>query len=225
MRVSIIIPCYNEENTIEEILRRINEINLEKEIIVVDDGSTDGTYQKLENIKNKFQFNLFCHKTNLGKGEAIKTALNFVSGDYVIIQDADLEYDPKDYHHLLEAVQKNNAVVVYGSRRLNPQNKKGNLFYYLGGIFLTRVTNMLYGTKITDVSTCYKLFKTEIIRDIFLESKKFDFCTEVTAKISKKGIKIHEVPIHYYPRSPQEGKKLKWYDGFILLWSLIKNRF
>lgn len=225
IKLSIIIPCYNEENTIAEILRQINELNLDKEIIVVDDGSTDGSGEKLENLKKKFEFKLLYHKENLGKGQAIKTALNFTSGDYTIIQDADLEYNPEDYQRLLECVLKNNAKAVYGSRQRNSKSKYVNLSFYFGGILLTLLTNILYGTKITDVTTCYKLFKTDVIKILSLKCKRFGFCPEVTAKIAKKGIKIYEVPIKYSPRDPKEGKKLKWKDGFKIAWVLIKYRF
>jgi len=226
MKLSIVIPCYNEENTIVEVLGQINELNLDKEIIVVDDGSTDGSREKLENLKKKFKFKLLDHKENLGKGRAIRTALNFVSGDYTIIQDADLEYDPEDYQELLECAFRNEAKVVYGSRQPNLQNRRySSLLYYLGGVFLTWLTNILYGTRITDVTTCYKLFKTNVIKKLSLKCKGFEFCPEVTVKLVKKGIKIYEVPIKYFPRGSKEGKKLKWKDGLKIAWTLIKYRF
>jgi len=226
IKLSIIIPCYNEKNTIGEILNKIDELKLNKEVIVVNDGSTDGSQEELENLQKKFNFKVLHHKKNLGKSEAIKTALNFISGDFVIIQDADLEYSPSDYQNLLNFALKENAQVVYGSRRFTSQNKQSSsLLYYLGGIFLTWLTNILYGTRITDVTTCYKLFKAELIKNIQLKSKRFEFCGEITAKIAKKGIKISEVSIKYFPRNRKEGKKLKWQDGLKIAWTLIKYRF
>lgn len=228
MTLSIIIPAYNEENTILEILKRIEAANLnnssfEKEIIIVDDGSTDGTRDILGKLESKYK--IIYHSENQGKGAAIRTSLKYISGDYVIIQDADLEYDPQDYKKLLECAKKNNAQVVYGSRRLNPKNKFSHFSYYLGGTFLTWLTNILYGTKITDESTGYKLFKTETIKSLPLKCQRFEFCPEVTAKIIKRNIKIYEVPIQYYPRRIEEGKKVKWRDGLQALWVLVKNKF
>jgi len=226
MKLSIIIPCYNEKNTIAEVLRRINnEVKISFEVIVVDDGSSDGTKQILEDLKSKYNFVFLHHNENLGKGQAIKTALSFVSGDYLIIQDADLEYHPKDYAVLLECALKSNAQVVYGSRHLNPKVKHSYMSFYLGGIFLTWLVNILYGTKITDEATCYKLFKREVFQDVKLDCRGFEFCPEITAKIAKKGIKIYEVPINYYPRHKDEGKKIKWKDGFKAVWVLIKYKF
>lgn len=228
MILSVLIPVFNEKNTILEILRKINEINLkdlgfEKEIIIVDDGSTDGTIDILKGLEANYK--IIYHFKNQGKGAAIRTGLKEVSGEYVIIQDADLEYDPRDYRRLLETALKNDAQVVYGSRRINPQNKFSYTSYYLGGVFLNLAANFLYRTKITDESTCYKLFKTGFIKSIPLKCQKFEFCPEVTAKILKKGIKIYEAPINYYPRHIKEGKKIKWRDGVIALWTLIKYKF
>jgi glycosyltransferase involved in cell wall biosynthesis len=228
MTLSVLIPIYNEKNTILEILKRIDavdlsEISFKKEIVLVDDGSSDGTRQILKGLEDKYK--IIYHPKNQGKGAAIKTGLNHVFGDYVIIQDADLEYDPKDYIKLLKVALKNNAEVVYGSRRLNPKNKYSHLSFYLGGIVLNWLASVLYGIKITDESTCYKLFKTETIKSIPLECKRFEFCPEITAKIAKRKIKIYEVPIEYYPRDKKEGKKIKWRDGFEALWTLIKYKF
>ena len=228
MTLSIIIPVYNEKNTISEILKKIEEVtlkelNFEKEIIIVDDGSTDGTRDILNRLEKNYK--IIYHPKNQGKGAAIRIALKEVSGDYVIIQDADLEYDPKDYKKLLEFALKNNAQVVYGSRLLNHHNKFSHISFYLGGIFINWLTNFLYRIKITDESTCYKFFKTETIKSIPLKCERFEFCPEVTAKIAKRGIKIYEVPINYYPRYINEGKKIKWRDGLVALWTLIKYKF
>ena len=232
MKLSVIIPVYNEKKTILEILRRVEEVNLshlkfEKEIIIIDDGSTDGTKEILVQLEDKNRYKIIYLPKNSGKGTAIRAGLREASGDYVIIQDADLEYDPEDYKKLLECALQNNADVVYGSRILDRQNpnKISYISYYLGGIFLSWITNILYRTKITDESACYKLFKVNVIKSIPLECKKFEFCPEITAKVAKKGIKIYEVPIKYYPRRKEEGKKIKWVDGFQALWTLIKYKF
>lgn len=228
MTLSIIVPVFNEKKTIFEILNRIEQVDLaplgfEKEIIIIDDDSTNGTREILARLAAKYK--IIYHAKNQGKGAAIRAGLKEVSGDYVIIQDADLEYDPKDYRKLLELALKNDAEVVYGSRHANPENKFSHPSYYLGGILLNWATNLLYGTKITDESTCYKLFKTETIKSIPLKCQKFEFCPEVTAKIAKRGIKIYEVPINYYPRHIVEGKKIRWKDGAVALWTLIKYKF
>jgi glycosyltransferase involved in cell wall biosynthesis len=224
---SIIIPVFNEKSTILEILKRIEETNLErlgfqKEIIIVDDGSTDGTKEILENLEKKYK--IIYHLKNRGKEKAIKTGLNEASGDFVIIQDADLEYQPKDYERLIQPIFEKKALVVYGSRWLNPKNFHPYKFFYWGGLFLTFLTNFLYGQKLTDVLTGYKLFKTEILKSIDLENSKFEFCCEVTAKISKMGIKIFEVPISYFPRQ-KKLKKIKIFDGLKMIFVLLKFKF
>lgn len=228
MILSVIIPIYNEKNTILEILKKIDAVDLsdiffKKEIILVDDGSVDGTRDILKKLENKYK--VVYHPKNRGKGAAIKTGLNYVLGEYVIIQDADLEYDPKDYRKLLEIALKNDAQVVYGSRRLNPKNKYSHLSFYLGGNLLNWLASILYGIKITDESTCYKLFKTETIKAIPLKCERFEFCPEITAKVAKRKIKIYEAPIEYYPRNKKEGKKINWKDGLEALWILIKYKF
>lgn len=223
MKLSIIIPVYNEENAVKQIINKVKEtsLSIDKEIIVVDDGSTDKTAESLRKIGGVV---LLKHNKNKGKGAAIITGLSNVTGDIVLIQDADLEYDPKDYNALIEPFLRNNAEVVYGSRTLG-KNEKGHWSFHLGGWGLTVFANLLYGLNITDEATCYKVFKTDLLRSLNLESKGFEFCPEVTAKIGKRKIKIYEVPISYYPRSKKEGKKIKWKDGFIALWVLFKNRF
>jgi len=228
MTLSIVIPVFNEKNTISEILKRVERVDLgslgfDKEIIIVDDGSRDGTREVLKGFEGKYK--VIYHPKNQGKGAAVRTGLERVSGDYVIIQDADLEYDPQDHKKLLDFALKNKAKVVYGSRRLNPENKPSYSSYYWGGIILNWLTNLILGTKITDESTCYKLFKAEVIKSIPLKCKRFEFCAEVTAKISKRGIGIYEVPISYWPRHIEEGKKIRWRDGLIALWTIIKYKF
>jgi dolichol-phosphate mannosyltransferase len=228
MKLSVIIPVYNEKNTILEILKKIERVdlsalNFEKEIIIVDDGSTDETKDILKKIENKYK--IIYQDKNLGKGAAIRAGLKEVSGDYVIIQDADLEYCPDDYKALLDCATKNEAEVVYGSRRLNLNNKFSHISYYLGGILLNWAARVIFGIKITDESTCYKLFKRETIKAIPLKCQKFEFCPEITAKVAKRKIKIYEVPISYNPRTKREGKKIKWRDGISAVWALIKYKF
>ena len=227
MILSIIIPVYNEKKTISEILKRIEQVNLEplgfhKEIIIVDDGSNDGTREVLKRLEDKYK--IIYHDKNCGKESAIRSGLEQVSGEYVLIQDADLEYEPEDYKKLLECAIKNKAEVVYGSRQLGTRKKSSYISYYLGGLFLTWIANFLYKAKITDESTCYKLFKTKTIKSIPLKGERFEFCPEITAKIVKRGIKIYEVPINYTPRHKEEGKKIKWKDGLRAIWVLIKYK-
>lgn len=227
MTLSIIIPVYNEIGTIKQILEKIKKAqlnNIQKEIIIIDDGSTDGTKEFLYGL-NDSTCHILYHKKNSGKGAAIKTGLQNADGEYVIIQDADLEYDPNDYNVLLKYALTHNAPVVYGSRLLNKNNKRGAFMFFCGGQFVTLITNILYNTKLTDEPTCYKLFKRELILNLVLTAQKFNFCAEVTAKIAKKGIKIPEVPINYYPRTVKEGKKISWKDGISTLYTLLKYKF
>ena len=233
MKLSILIPAYNEEETIQEILKKIEEvdlskINLEKEIVIVNDGSTDNTELKINEFLKNSNLNInLIKQENQGKGGAIRTAIKHATGDIIIIQDADLEYDPNDYNKLVMPIINKEAQVVYGSRRLNlDTGKKHSGFrFYAGGVILTFIINLLYNAKITDEPTCYKLFDSEIIKNINLKCKRFEFCPEVTAKVIKKGIKIKELPISYYPRSVEEGKKINWKDGIEAVWTLIKYRF
>jgi len=223
--LSIIIPVYNEEKTIEKILEATEKTqlpNFKKEILIVDDGSTDGTREILKKLAAKYQ--VLFHKRNRGKGAAIKTALHFVKGDYVIIQDADLEYDPADWQKLIETAEQSPKAVIYGSRNLGTAGR-GYLPYYLGGRLLTSLVNLLFRTRLTDINTGYKLFPTEILRTLNLQSNGFEFCEEVTCKILKRGNVIKEVPIGYRPRTFQEGKKISFWDGLIGIWTIIKNRF
>ena len=225
-KLSIIIPVFNEKETIEEILKRVRAaltLHHEKEIIVVDDCSNDGTDKKLKDLKKKFNFILLRHSKNLGKGAAVKTALKEVTGDLVLIQDADLEYDPSDYQDLLKAFNKKTPV-VYGSRNLG-KAKRGYFFFFLGGRFLTSFFNILFDSNLTDLVTGYKLFRADIIKNINLERNGFEFCEEVTAKVLKSGYSVKEVPIHYYPRKLSEGKKIRFWDGLTAFWTIIKYRF
>ncbi len=226
MKLSILIPVYNEEKSIKKIIDLVKKVDIgkvNKEIVVVDDGSTDKTLEVLKKIKN---IKLIGYNKNIGKGEAIRTAIKHATGDIIIIQDADLEYDPNDYKALIKPIIEGKAKVVYGSRRLKKENKKHSGFsFYLGGISLTFIANLLYpNLHITDEPTCYKVFKADILKNLNLKCKRFEFCPEVTAKIARKGIKIHEVPISYYPRTAKEGKKINWRDGIEAVWTLLKYR-
>lgn len=224
MKLSVIIPVFNEEKTIALLLQKVIAVPINKELIIVDDGSIDNTVQEItpfisENIQ------LIHHEKNKGKAAAIKTALQAVSGDLVIIQDGDLETEPNDYLHLVQPIIEGKAKVVYGSRNLQPAKGKRIWTYDIGGRIISRWANFLYQQNITDEAACYKVFKTEIIKSIRLEYDRFEFCPEVTARVSKMGIKIYELPMHYYPRSFSEGKKMKWTDGLKAFWVLLKLRF
>jgi glycosyltransferase involved in cell wall biosynthesis len=223
MKLSVIIPVYNEKETILKILDKVQKVPIEKEIIIIDDGSNDGTTEILKNIKDKNIKTIF-KKVNEGKGSAIREGLKYVSGNVIVIQDADLEYDPNDWLKMLKVMEEKNADVVFGSRILGKCKKSSFAFYY-GGKFITFLTNILYGTKLTDVPTCYKMFKKDVIKNINLKCKRFEFCQEFTVKVRKLGYQIYEVPISYNPRSIREGKKIRWKDGFIAIWTLIKYRF
>lgn len=221
-KLSIIIPCYNEENTIEKVLQEIERVNLDliKEIIVVDDGSGPRTKAILEKLENKYKI-IYLPK-NFGKGYAVRQGIRQATGDLILIQDADLEYDVNDYPKLIEPVINNGAEIVYGSRFLQ-ENEKSE--YYLGVRALTLLINWLFFSKLTDSATCYKLFRSEHLKSLDLKCKRFEFCPEVTTKLLKKGLKIVEVPINYYPRSVVQGKKIKFRDGIEAAWTIIKYRF
>jgi dolichol-phosphate mannosyltransferase len=224
MLLSVLIPAYNEINNIQNILDKILEINIPKEIIVVDDGSTDGTRELLKTLESDIIKVVF-HEKNQGKGGAIKTAIKYSTGNIIIIQDADLEYDPQDYYKLITVIEGGKEKVVYGSRFLNKQNKHSYFTFFLGGQVVTWITNLLYGQNLTDEPTCYKVFDADLLKSIKLNCTGFEFCPEVTAKIAKLGYKIPEVPINYYPRSISEGKKINWKDGVEAIWVLFKYRF
>lgn len=229
MKASIIIPAYNEEKSILEVIEKIKKVKLgsiKKEIIVVDDFSTDNTKRLLTHLKGS-GIRVFFHQKNHGKGAAIRTGLKHATGSIILIQDADLEYNPKEYPKLLKPIIENKTEVVYGSRleAIKRNLKKMYKLHYFGNLFLTIVTNMLYGAKITDMETGYKVFRKEVIRNINLRAKRFDFEPEITAKILKKGYKITEVPIDFMGRKFNEGKKITWKDVVKALYYLIKYRF
>jgi dolichol-phosphate mannosyltransferase len=224
MKLSVIIPCYNEEVHIEKVLDAVTAVDIPKEIIVVDDGSTDTTNQILRKQESEGNIILHVSEKNLGKGVAIRKGLEHVSGDIVIIQDADLEYDPAQYPQIIEPIINGEADVVYGSR-FKGSIEGMHLPNRIANYILTWSANILYNAHISDEATCYKAFRTNVISDLNLSCNRFEFCPEVTAKVRKKGIKIKEVPIKYSGRSTAQGKKIKWTDAFAALWTLIKYRF
>jgi dolichol-phosphate mannosyltransferase len=220
--VSVIVPVYNEVAHVDELLQAIHASPVEKEIIVVDDGSTDGTREKLRSMPLTNDITVVFHEKNCGKGAAIRSALRYARGEYVLIQDSDLEYDPQDYSSLLQPLRENRANVVYGVR---PDRPGRGLRFFLGAKFLTHLTNLLYGAGIHDEATCYKVFRRSLISQINLECQRFEFCPEVTAKLCRMGEKIAEVPISYMPRSTGEGKKIRYADGWLAIWTLLRYRF
>lgn len=225
MKLSVIIPVYNEAKTIKEILQKIQAINLEKEIVIVNDGSTDGSKEILAGLGAK-AVRVIDHARSQGKGMAIRTALQHVTGDIVIIQDADLEYDPQDYYALIKPITDGRAEVVYGSRFLKAFWPTGmDRFNWLGNRLFTLLANLLYNARITDEATCYKVFKADILKKFKLNTRQFDFCPEFTAKIRKAGYNIFEVPISYLGRKYEYGKKISWWDGIVTIWTLFKYRF
>lgn len=227
MNLSVIIPVYNERETLAEILQAVLDTGLAYEVILVDDGSTDGTrelYPQIEAMGE--QIRVILHERNLGKGGALQTGFQAATGDIIIIQDADLEYDPRDYPAMIQPIVEGKAAVVYGSRFRGGPTKTMFFMNMLGNKFLTLMTNILYNTILTDIETCYKAFRSEVIKGIPIRSRGFDFEPEITAKVLKRGHRIYEVPISYNGREYDEGKKIRpWKDGPIALWCLIKYKF
>lgn len=229
IKLSVIIPAYNEEKTIMEIVNKVVKVplnNIKKEIIIIDDFSTDKTKEILKKIRNR-NIKIFYHLKNMGKGSAIRTALKHATGDIILIQDADLEYNPQEYPKLLIPIIKGNQKVVYGTRLayIKSTRRNMNIVHFIGNLFLTFMTNILYGSKISDMETGYKIMKKEVLSKIKLNAKRFDFEPEITAKILKRGYKIYEVPITFQARKFKEGKKITWRDGIKAIYYLIKYRF
>lgn len=224
--LSIIIPAYNEEATIGAVIEKVLSIDAVLEIVAVDDGSTDSTGSILDGLSKgqNGKVRVIHSPANRGKGSAIRAAIPHIRGEVVIIQDADLEYDPEDMLRVAAPIRAGSAQVVYGSRILS-ENPRFKAAYYWGGRFLSMVTNILYGTRITDEPTCYKAFRAGILKGMDLKCTGFEFCPEVTAKVARAGYDIKEVPISYNPRSFKEGKKIRWRDGLTALYVLLKYRF
>lgn len=224
-KVSIIIPSFNEAKTLPKIVKKVLDLKLpiKKELIIIDDGSTDETREVIKKYSRHKNIKIILNPRNLGKGASIKKALKQAGGDIILIQDADLEYNPLEIPSLLKPFEKDDVKAVYGSRILK-KNPGSHWTFSLGGRLLTLITNILYGTGITDEATGYKLFRKEVINSLTLKSKGFEFCPEITAKVAKQGIKIFEVPISYNPRSVTE-KKIKWQDGVLAIYYLVKYRF
>src|SRR2546425_3383534 len=219
--VSVIVPIYNEVAHVEELLQAIKVSPVPKEIVVVDDGSTDGTREKLLALSPTNGVTVLFHEKNCGKGAAIRTALQYARGEYVLIQDSDREYDPQDYPALLRPLREGTANVVYGVR---PDRPERGLRFFLGAKFLTHLANLLYGAGIHDEATCYKVFRRSLLGEVSLQCQRFEFCPEVTAKLCRMGEQIAEVPVSYAPRSAGEGKKIRHSDGWLAIWTLIRYR-
>ncbi len=222
--VSVVMPVYNESATIDSVIRRVLAVPVRVQLIVVDDGSTDGTRDRLSNLQQELGFRLVLQPSNRGKGSALRRGFEEVTGDLVVIQDADLEYSPEEYPELMELICQGRADVVYGSRFLG-RHRVFLFTHYLGNRLLTLLTNVLYNTMLTDMETCYKMMRTDVLRSMRLRSDGFGIEPELTAKIFKRGYRVYEVPITYDGRGYDEGKKISWRDGVVALWVLFRYRF
>ncbi len=219
------MPVYNEIDTIEEIIRRVQATGLAEEILLVDDGSVDGTRDILKELDGQDAIKVFFHEHNQGKGAAVRTGIKNATGDVLLIQDADLEYDPRDYPKLLQPLEEGLADVVYGSRFLGAPRRVAMFWHMVANKLLTLMTNVLYDTILTDMETGYKVFRREVVEDMPLHARRFEFEPEFTAKILKRGVRIFEVPITFNPRDYDEGKKIGMSDAFEAIWALLKYRF
>ena len=224
LRLSVIIPCYNEENTIQEIVRQVQATGRADEIIVVDDGSTDTSREILSRLDGLDGVQVILHDQNLGKGAGVRTGIQHATGDVMLVQDADLEYDPRDYAALLKPIEEGKARAVYGSRFLGGPRRTMFFWHMMGNRLLTLFTNLLFDTILSDMETCYKVFTADIAADLDLKSPGWGFDPEITAKILRQGVRIYEVPISYAGREFDEGKKISWRDGFTVLWTLLRYR-
>ena len=222
--LSVVMPCFNELETIEEIIRRVLAVPVRIQLIIVDDGSSDGTREILSRLQRELGFTLVLQPRNQGKGAALRRGFEEVHGDIVVIQDADLEYSPEEFPSLIELIAEGRADVVYGSRFLG-RHRVFLFTHYLGNRLLTLITNILYNTMLTDMETCYKVMRTEVLRSMSLHSDGFGIEPELTAKIFKRGYRVYELPITYDGRGYDEGKKITWRDGVVALWVLLKYRF
>ena len=225
MKLSVIIPIYNEIHTLEELIMRVKKTKLADEIVLIDDGSSDGTREIVEKYKGQDGIVVVMHEKNQGKGAAVRSGFKVAKGDIFLIQDADLEYDPREYPNLLKPLEEELSDVVYGSRFLGAPRRVAMFWHMIANKLLTLFTNILYDTILTDMETGYKVFKREVVRDMPLHAKRFEFEPEFTAKILKRKFKIYEVPITFNPRDYAEGKKIGLSDAFAAVWALIKYRF
>jgi len=222
--LSVVMPAYNEHETIDEIVRRVLAVPIRIELIVVDDGSTDGTRDQLQQLQRELGFSLLLQPGNAGKGAALRAGFAQVRGEIVIVQDADLEYSPEEYPDLIDLIRTGRADVVYGSRFLG-RHRVFLFVHYLGNRLLTLLTNVLYNTMLTDMETCFKAMHVDVLRSMTLRSNRFGIEPEITAKIFKRGFRVYEIPITYDGRGYDEGKKITWRDGIVAVWTLLKYRF
>jgi glycosyltransferase involved in cell wall biosynthesis len=225
MKLSVIMPIYNEKDTLQEIIKRVQNTGLVDEIVLIDDGSIDGTRDIVNTYRGKEGFQVVMHEKNQGKGAAVRSGFDVASGDVFLIQDADLEYDPRDYPELLKPIDEGLSEVVYGSRFLGASRRVAMFWHMVANKLLTLFTNILYDTILTDMETGYKVFKRHVVDDMPLHAKRFEFEPEFTAKILKRNYRIFEVPITFNPRDYDEGKKIGLSDAFEAIWALIKYRF
>jgi glycosyltransferase involved in cell wall biosynthesis len=225
VKLSVIMPVYNEHQTLEEIVRQVLDTNLAHEIVIVDDGSTDGSREIMETWRDHPTIRTVMHDRNQGKGSAVRTGFQASTGDILVVQDADLEYDPRDYSKLVTPIVEGRADVVYGSRFIGGPARRVYFWHRVGNMLLTLITNILYNIDLTDMETCYKCMRREVVDGMVLRSRRFDVEPEITAKIAKRGYRIYEVAIAYYGREYEEGKKITGWDALPAIWALIKYRF
>ena len=224
MKLSVVIPVFNESKTIRELVRQVQAVPVEKEIVIVDDGSTDGTRDVLREMDGQGGVRVFLQPKNQGKGAAVALGFQKALGDVVVVQDADLEYDPREYPKLLRPIEEGRADVVYGSRFLGGDERRVLYFWHtVGNRFLTLASNMFTNLNLTDMETCYKMFRREVVQSITIESRRFGIEPEITAKVARRGYRIYEVPISYYGRTYDEGKKIGWKDAFSALWTIVRH--
>jgi glycosyltransferase involved in cell wall biosynthesis len=226
LKLSVVMPVYNEAKTVEQIVRQVQAVPVEKEILIVDDGSTDGTRDILRGMDGKEGIRVFLQPKNQGKGAAVSVGFRYATGDVVVVQDADLEYDPREYPRLLRPIEEGHADVVYGSRFLGGGERRVLYFWHtVGNRFLTLASNMATNLNLTDMETCYKMFRREVVQSMTIESRRFGIEPEITAKVARRGYRVYEVPISYYGRTYDEGKKIGWKDALSALWTIVKHRF